>query len=336
MRIWIKPPNSIGIHTVSIESSSLKFSGHQTFPLRYGWIYKIIQEIIKGTSISNANTVEDQMISMGVGKNMVLSIRHWIKTIGLVTVSNTEDQDVELTSLAKSLFVTEGKRRAYDEFMDKIGTVWILHWLAQTIPVSHAELNTPRWFFNYFNGVRTDKLQLARDINLSLVHHDKDLNEATLKKDIDCFYQTYTLRQTVSGKSNEDSFTSPFTELGLITQLDAKHYISELSDRKSLPDEVFVYALIDYIQKKQLDKKGKVVSNEVTFSFENLLTGVGSPGRVFRLSATGLSEKLDAAEQITQGKLAWTDTQGLRQLQHHFDDIHAVDPIAYLETYYQR
>ncbi len=321
---------------MSIESSSLKFSGHQTFPLRYGWIYKIIQEIVNGTSISSANTVENQMISMGVGKNMVLSIRHWIKTIGLVNDSCDNSRDVELTTVAKALFVDDGERKAFDTFMDKVGTVWILHWLAQTIPVSNAELNTARWFFNYFNGVRTDKQQIAQDIKLSLVHHDKELNDATLKKDIDCFYQTYTFRPAIRGKSSEDSFTSPFAELGLLRQLDSKHYISELSDRKSLPDEVFVYALIDYIQRKQLDKKGNIIFKELTFSFESLLTGIGSPGRVFRLSATGLSEKLDAAEQITNGKLAWTDTQGLRQLQQNFDSIHTVNPINYLETYYQR
>lgn len=321
---------------MSIESSSLKFSGHQTFPLRYGWIYKIIQEIVNGTSISSANTVEYQMISMGVGKNMVLSIRHWIKTIGLVIDSCDNSRDVELTAVAKALFVDDGDRKALDTFMDKIGTVWILHWLAQTIPASNAELNTARWFFNYFNGVRTDKQQIAQDIKLSLVHHDKELNDATLKKDIDCFYQTYTFRPTISGKSSEDSFTSPFAELGLLRQLDSKHFISELSDRKSLPDEVFVYALIDYIQRKQLDRNGGIISKELTFSFESLLTGIGSPGRVFRLSATGLSDKLDAAEQITHGKLAWTDTQGLRQLQQNFDNIHTVNPIHFLETYYQR
>ncbi|MBF4370225.1 DUF4007 domain-containing protein, partial [Vibrio anguillarum] len=33
---------------MSIESTSLKFSGHQTFPIRYGWIYKIIQEVVGG------------------------------------------------------------------------------------------------------------------------------------------------------------------------------------------------------------------------------------------------------------------------------------------------
>lgn len=330
-----KISKQLQVSTLTIESSSLKFSGHQTFPLRYGWIYKIIQEIVKGNSITNANTVEDQMISMGVGKNMVLSIRHWIKMIGLVADSMSSAQNVELTPLARALFVNDGSQKALDEFMDKVGTVWLLHWLAQTIPSKNAELNTARWFFNYFNGVRTDKQQLARDITFSLANHPKELNDATLKKDIDCFYQTYTVRHAASGKSNEDSFTSPFTELGLIVQLDAKHYISELSDRKSLPDEVFVYSLIDYLQKKQKDADGIIISNEKTISFENLLTGIGSPGRIFRLTATGLSEKLDAAEKLTHGKLAWTDTQGLRQLQQNFDDIHAVDPIVYLNTYYQ-
>lgn len=330
-----KISKQLQVSTLTIETSSLKFSGHQTFPLRYGWIYKIIQEIVAGNSITTANTVEDQMISMGVGKNMVLSIRHWIKVIGLVVDSSTPDKDVELTHLARRLFVDEGSEKAFDEFMDNVGTVWLLHWLAQTIPSKNAELNTARWFFNYFNGIRTDKQQLARDITFSLANHPKELNDATLKKDIDCFYQTYTRRQTASGKSNEDSFTSPFTELGLITQLDSKHYLSELSDRKSLPDEVFVYSLIDYLQKKQKDINGIIISDEKTISFENLLTSIGSPGRVFRLTATGLSEKLDAAEKITQGKLAWTDTQGLRQLQQNFDDIHCVDPIVYLNTYYQ-
>ncbi|OEE08915.1 hypothetical protein OC5_01135 [Vibrio cyclitrophicus ZF264] len=276
------------------------------------------------------------MISMGIGKNMVLSVRHWIKTLNLVQPSQCKDKDFELTQLAEQLFVNEGDSRAYDEFIDNIGTVWLLHWLTQTISTENAELNTARWFFNYFNGVRSDKLQLAKDITLSLANHPKELTEATLKKDIDCFFQTYATKYTVNKKLNEDSFTSPFTELGLLVQLDSKTYLAELSNRKSLPDEIFTFALVDYIHKKQLDNAGNLINNENTFSFDSLLNGIGSPGRVFRLTSNGLSEKLDAAERVTEGKLAWTDTQGLRQLQHSYDDLHAISPADYLNTYYQR
>ncbi|PSX05536.1 DUF4007 family protein [Photobacterium angustum] len=321
---------------MSIESSILKFSGHQTFPVRYGWIYKIIKEILDNNSISDKQTIESQMVSMGMGKNMVLSIRHWIRVLNLVVCTDKKNQTYELTDLAKRLFVNDNKHPAYDEYIDKIGTVWLLHWLTQSIPSDNAELNTSRWFFNYFNGIRTDKLQLAKDINLSLLNHSKEITEATLKKDIDCFFQTYSTKYTSTSKINEDSFTSPFTELGLIVQFDSKNYLAELTDRKSLPIEVFTYALIDFIQNKQKDNKGEIISDETTISFDTLLNDVGSPGKVFRLTSNGLSDKLDDVEKLTQGKIAWTDTQGLKQVQHHFDDLHKVEPSVYLDSYYQR
>lgn len=280
--------------------------------------------------------IEPQMTSMGMGKNMVLSVRHWIKNLNLVNCIDKKTQEFELTPLAKQLFVNDDLGPAYDEYIDKIGTVWLLHWLSQSILAENAELNTARWFFNYFNGVRSDKLQLAKDISLSLLNHDKELTDATLKKDIDCFFQTYSTKYTNSSTLNEDSFTSPFTELGLLVQVDSKHYLAELSDRKSLPIEIFSYSVIDFFQQKQIDKNGHVISNDKTVSFDSLLNDIGSPGKVFRLTANGLSEKLDELEILTQGKIAWTDTQGLRQIVHNFDNIHEVTPETYLANYYQR
>lgn len=70
-------------------------------------------------------------------------------------------------------------------------------------------------------------------------------------------------------------------------------------------------------------------------SEDSLLNDVGSPGRVFRLSAAGLSDKLDQVETLTEGKIAWTDTQGLRQVQHCFEDINNIKADQYLKHYYQ-
>ncbi len=267
-----------------------------------------------------------------MGKNMVLSVRHWIRTLNLVVCTDKKDQKYELTDLAEKLFVGEN---AYDEFIDKIGTVWLLHWLMQSINAHNAELNTARWFFNYFNGVRLDKLQLAKEIQLSLANHDKKLTESTLNKDIDCLLQMYGVRKTAATKVNEDSFTSPFTELGLISQVSTKDYRAELSAQKSLPVEIFAYAVIDYMTRKQLGPNGEKENNNNTLSFDSLLNDIGSPGRVFRLTTAGLSEKLDALEILSEGKIAWTDTQGLRQVQHCYDDLQSVDPGMFLKHYYQ-
>ncbi|HAS6372281.1 TPA: DUF4007 family protein [Vibrio vulnificus] len=314
---------------MSIETTTLKFSGHQTFPIRYGWIYKIIQEVARGESLSSSSNIEKQMQSMGMGKNMVLSVRHWIRALNLVNCVDSTKQLYELTSLAKHLFTSDEGRPAYDEYLDKIGTTWLLHWLLQSMPASNGELNSSRFFFNYFNGIKVKKDALLIDINDALVNHAKELTEATLSKDIDCFLQMYAHKSLQSSKINEDSFASPFTELELLKQEDAKSYIAELNRRPTLPVEVFTFALIDFMQRKQQD------SNTNTLSFESLLKDVGSPGRVFRLSSSGLSDKLDQVEALTEGKIAWTDTQGLRQVQHSFSDISNINPEQYLKRYYK-
>ncbi|EGR4135691.1 DUF4007 family protein [Vibrio vulnificus] len=314
---------------MSIESTTLKFSGHQTFPIRYGWIYKIIQEVVKGKSISSKSNIEKQMQSMGMGKNMVLSVRHWIRALNLVICIDNKEQIYQLTPLAEQLFTDKNGHAAYDEYLDKIGTTWLLHWLLQSIETTNAELNASRFFFNYFNGIKLKKDSLATEIKDALANHEKELTEATLNKDIDCLLQMYAHKSLQTNKINEDSFASPFTELGLLQQEDAKSYIAELTRRPSLPVEIFTYALIDYMQKKY--KTSKIN----TLSFDALLNDVGSPGRVFRLSSAGLSDKLDQVETLSEGKIAWTDTQGLRQVQHSFDSIDSIDPSLYLKHYYQ-
>lgn len=329
--VWIKSPIR-KVYTLSIESSVLKFSGHQTFPIRYGWIYKIIQEVNDGGSISSQDNIEQQMISMGIGKNMVLSVRHWIRTLNLVTCVDKKKQSYKLTSLAEALFVGDN---AYDMYMDRIGTIWLLHWLAQSINPNYAELNAARWFFNYYNGFRASKEQLVKDITLTLGNHGKELNEATLSKDIDCLFQMYSVKRATATKINEDSFASPFTELEIIIQESGKDYRAELSAKSSLPIEVFAYAVIDFMQRRQKNIEGKIINIQATISFDALLNDVGSPGRVFRLSASDLSDKLDKLEVLSQGCIAWTDTQGLRQIQHNYRELHDIDPGLYLKNYYQ-
>lgn len=77
-----------------------------------------------------------------------------------------------------------------------------------------------------------------------------------------------------------------------------------------------------------------MISN--TIAFTELLGGVGTPGRVFRLSADGLSDKLDAAQKLTDGAISWTDTQGLRQVQFNSQQIVRFDVDNILIQYYRK
>ncbi|WP_202619492.1 DUF4007 family protein [Aeromonas media] len=309
---------------MSIESCTLRFSGHQTFPLRYGWIFKYINTNfdVKGRK---SLSIEEQMIRMGVGKNMVASMQYWMKVLGLI------DSDDALTPLAKKLFINPSP---LDRDMDFIGTTWLLHWVGQAICGEKPVLNASRWWFNYSTGVKLDRTQLCLDIESSLNHHARNINSATLKKDVDCLFATYAVRNGGSRRFTEENFTSPFAELDLIVALDSKTYLAELSERKSLPDEIFTYALINYLKNRMCGYLGAMSTN--TIAFTELLGGVGTPGRVFRLSADGLSDKLDAAQKLTHGIVSWTDTQGLRQVQFNSQQLNQFDVDCLLTQYYSK
>ena len=51
-----------------------KFSGHQTFTFRYGWLEKGVREVAADAAFF---TRDDALVKLGVGKNMVASIHHW-------------------------------------------------------------------------------------------------------------------------------------------------------------------------------------------------------------------------------------------------------------------
>ena len=49
-------------------------------------------------------------------------------------------------------------------------------------------------------------------------------------------------------------------------------------------------------------------------TFESIAYGLGSPGRVFKLDEESTAERLFALSSLTEGKLKWSDTSGLRQI----------------------
>ena len=58
-----------------------RFTGHQTFPFRHGWFPKAAAAIHEDPALFAR---PDALARLGVGKNMVASIRHWCAVAGLI------------------------------------------------------------------------------------------------------------------------------------------------------------------------------------------------------------------------------------------------------------
>jgi len=273
-----------------------KFSGHETFPLRYGWLFKSANLLnIKGNlNTSSAKDVQEAIVELGVGKNMVSAIRYWSEACSIVkTLKNDASQS--LTDIGRYLFLASNDESttrnvgvANDPFLERIGSIWLIHFL---LNFDEDVLTSYRYFFNLSSMQNFEKAKLVYDIDREIkVLCDKEVKESTIKKDVDCFLHTYSSKQLSNGKKNvsigEDHFASPLIELGLIRDLGKGNYSSILDERPSLPTEIFSYALLRFVSE---------IKASETAGFDALLSDQCSPGKIFRLSERGLGVQLDNA-----------------------------------------
>ncbi|GAA6185576.1 DUF4007 family protein [Aliiglaciecola sp. NS0011-25] len=310
-----------------------KYTGHDTFPLRYGWLFKSINHLNNNGKFQTSNEAHtrDAIVKLGVGKNMVNAIRYWAEASSFVE-PKSENGRIEhfVSDLGSYIFGSAGETEGADPYLERIGSVWLVHFL---LNFNYDFLSAYRYFFNYSNVQSFEKKKLLDDFVDESIHLTKSepSNISTLRKDLDCFINTYSKkRKAASSKKgavvDEEHFSSPLSELNLLKENGNSFYISELGERHNLPIEIFIYALIKFIAVENQD------SNVDSIEFDAILSKPCSPGRIFRLSESGLGHKLDEAQRITNSKIKWIDSLGLRQVRVSKELISK--PELYIYQYY--
>jgi len=305
-----------------------KFTGHDTFPLRYGWLYKAVNHLNSGGKLQTSKEEETQqaIIELGVGKNMVNAIRYWADSAGLLKYN--KEQNIVNYSSSDSGNYLFNEETGKDPYLEHIGSIWLIHfWLC----FNQNEMTAYRYFFNIFNGEYFEKqillAHMSTDIK-KLTSGDISLNESTIQKDIDTFLNSYSKKLKHNSKAaDEEQFNSPLSELNLIQDNGKNYYLSDLNEKEELPIEVFIYALLKFVQKESK------VSKVAKVNFKSLLLDSYSPGRIFRLSEKGLGVKLDAAQVYSDNKILWIDSLGLRQIT--VDESYLEAEYTVLNKYYE-
>lgn len=279
-----------------------QFSGHETFPLRYGWLKKAFDAVVvteKETENKSVFLNDDAIARFGVGKNMVASMRHWASSTNIVSES-LRSKSIRTTDLGQLLFSSKG----VDPYMEHPSTLWLVHWQLAAYP------NKTTWFwaFNHYPALNFEREHLIKGISRLV----KDtgwsrVSKATIKNDIACFIRTYVSSPPSAKAGNDDALESPLTELGLIKAIGKRDGFRFVRGPKStLGDGVFVYALLDF-----WSRHSHAIS---TLSFEALAHEPGGLGRVFLLDENDLADRLARLDDITDGMLRWSETAGLKQV----------------------
>ena len=84
------------------------FARHETFQPRYGWVRKAVEAAENDRAMFNR---DDAVIQMGVGKNMVRSIRFWglaFKVLSEVRTPRVRQVDTAPSRFGAALFGASG------------------------------------------------------------------------------------------------------------------------------------------------------------------------------------------------------------------------------------
>lgn len=300
-----------------------QFSGHETFPLRYGWLKKAYDRV--ATTQHDAHNKpacwgESAIARFGVGKNMVASMRHWAKSTRIIEeLAGTNS--VKTSELGDFLLGEDG----HDRYMEHPSTLWLIHWQL----AGREDKTTWFWAFSHYAAVTFERDDLIKKIKRFVQRNSKrKLADTTIRNDVRCFLRTYVTQPSTKKSGHEEALESPLTELGLIKPIGKKDGFRFVRGPKStLGDGVFVYALLDYWKQR---------SSQVTsLSFEAIAHAPGSPGRVFQFDENDVADRLTRLDDVTEGALRWSETAGLRQVVSEIN-VAEQPPLSWAHKDYQQ
>lgn len=307
-----------GMHRAAIDTEiRYSFSGHESFPFRYCWMAKGVQRALEDPSIFSR---DDAPVILGVGKNMVRSIRHWCSVMGLIT--SPKPGGVEVTDLGRALFAQDG----LDPYLEDVGTLWALHWLlVREIQAAST------WYlaFTRFGSVSFTKQQLVEFLLSVAAESPKTrVTEASMRRDVDVFVRIYAPNLSIrSNAAVEESYDCPLVELGLLEEFHSGEFTFVVGSHASLPQPIFAFALSDYWERTR--------NQQHTLLVEDILYDYGSPGGAFKLTENSLVERLEKLP--AWAGIRFDETAGRRMLirldENSKETIRS--PLGILQRYYE-
>ena len=190
--------------------TALRFTGHDTFACRATWLNKGLNFLEEGNLTDM--TKGDAVIHLGVGKNMLQAIRHWVRAFNLVDDNGTQTPEAKLIGTRKN--------PGADHLLESTDSLWLLH--LNLIQRDYASIYA--FFFKEFfkrksSGLFTEE-EFIRFLNSLLIQADSKVpSENTLKSDFKVLLDLYCPR---SNKGQEDALTNLLTDLNLIIRTEHK------------------------------------------------------------------------------------------------------------------
>ena len=276
------------------------FSGHESFACKSHWL-KRGYDFVRGENNFND---EDAVVRLGVGKNMVASIKFWLKAIGLL-------KDAGLVALANHLFDDDNGK---DPYLEDIGTLWLLHFLLIQTDYATIYKTTFVDYHRQRNIIEKSKLQnYIKHICFDETGYKNLYNDNTVKRDIGVMLHNYCAKN--GGNVNIEDSNSLFAPLNLICETEKNTYRFNYDTRSDVPSLIFLYALLIKFEGRN------------SISFEDIT----ELALIFCLTNNDLLDIINYLCDLYPSEIVFSDVAGIKELQFRA----TLNSIDVLDRYYE-
>lgn len=272
------------------------FSGHESFPCKSMWLKKGYDYLVG----HNKFTDPDAVVKLGVGKNMVQSIKFWLRAFGLM-------DDDATTEIAHYIF---DDRDGRDPYAEDNATLWILHYLLVTTAASSI-------YRLVFVDLQREKKEFDKDQVLSFIKRKCNVpeqknvfNENTVKKDIRVLLQNYLA--PTNPKTNEE-YANILLDLALLREGDGTYSFNEVSMEQVSP-LIILFALVN------------IAGEDKTISFDKLQ----ELSLIFCIPISSFLVGIRSLSEQYPEEISYTDNSGIRNVQF----LKKMNALEVLNRYY--
>lgn len=270
---------------------------------------------------------QEAMVDLGVGKNMVRSIRFWAQAAGFIEPTS-KGSGYYVTSLGEAILGSGG----VDRFLEDIRTLWLIHWKLATNR-SHPLLAWD-YLLNRWQEPTLSPSAAVEALIKEAGREGQQLSTATIEQHFETFLHTYVPTRGRKGEVREDNLDSPLVELELLVKAGEREaeggrretvYAFRREEKPDITPELFIYCIADFWKERY--------SSEDTLPFKSIATGHGSPGQIFKLPEEDIRARLATLQADTDGALSFSDASNLQQIRRNreLDPANLIDAIYRLE-----
>jgi hypothetical protein len=285
----------------------MAYARHQSFYLRDKWLSKGLKAVIEDPRFFYD---KDGFEKIGLGKNMVQSLRFWLLATNLLEeIQENGNREHKLTNLGRFVFLA-------DRLLQKNDTVSILHY--HLVRNSNDLATVFYWYFNIYKETVTQKVELLKSFTTWVKNNEpKEISSKSLKRDIDCLIQLYT--KEANEADPEDFIFSPFTKLNLMKEEPSEEGHENIRKVSPEIEQVGLVALY-YVLLKYASE------NDVTMiSVDEIINEKYLWGKVYNLSRNKVIEALNRLTNHEHFPIEYVRTNNLDNIK-----LPKIEPLNYL------